>query len=213
MMLNDAWAVRGLSGWAKVVFVYLAWRQHDRPYAEVSLDRMADDLGAAKTTICRAIAELERFDVVIRRSSGGRTVTRYTVNCSVAQQLTVAQGNTKDIRHREEGANATVGGKRHLDMARAAIRRKQVRETFIALCGYYETDVKITVPMLARELGARPSQTRTDMNYLIKNRDIPFDMIGRFGASKPNHKRIAQAKAARAAAESENIVLFARGPR
>jgi hypothetical protein len=211
--LNDAWAVRGITGWTKMVFVYLAWRQHEQNYAEVSIGRIAADLGTAGSTVCRALAELDRSKLVSRASSGGRTVTRYTVNCSAAQQLTVAPGNTKDIRPREGSANATVGGKRQLDMARAAIRRKQVRETFLALCEMYEPEVIITVSMLARELGARPSQTRTDMQYLIKHRDVPFDILPRFGNAKPNHKRIAQLKAAKAAAEQENVVLFARGSR
>jgi hypothetical protein len=197
-----------LKGAIKGVWLVLAFRAGEKEKCWPSLDTIALESGYSRRTVCTAIEELERLRLIVRDASiGGQQTTRYIINCEAASQLAVNSLHTKEKTEEDtHTARFTAEASRELKGARAAIRRAQVRETFVALCGVYPEDVKITVPMLARELGARQPQVRTDMQYLIKHRDVPFDHLVRFGAAKPNPKNFRRVG-------RENVVLFARGSR
>jgi hypothetical protein len=215
---NDVWAAR-VKGPAKVVLLCIAWRQNGNSEVRLPLSVICADTGLGKSTVCRALTQLEMDGRLFRKSSGGRAQSVYSVNIpqlsqSGTQTPFASQSGTPV--ERGDSVLSTEGrkpetAKSRLEPAQRAIRRRGVLNTFIDLCEMYETDVKITVSMLAREMGSRPAQVRADINYLIKNRDIPFDQIERFGNAKPNHRAIARVCAERAAFKRAKVATFERG--
>lgn len=188
MRMSDGISVP-LKGWAKAVWNVLVWRSSEKDVCWPSLERLAFEAGCSVKTVCTVMDELEQKGFISRERSTGRLSTRYTLNCERASQLTVNVLHTKE-RDISDAAIRRRGPSEPLEIAKLVLRRSQVRNTFIALCSTYLEDVPITVPMIARELGMKPSTVRTDMASLLRNRDIPEDFAVRFGRVKrrrPKH--------------------------
>lgn len=186
-----------LRGALKSVWNVLVWHAGQRNECWPALDTIAMEAGLARSTTCSALTELERIGLISRDSPAGGKSTRYFIHCSAAEQLTVRHSDTKEReRNSSDSALRTVEAQRRLEVARRARRRHDVKDAFLRLCAVLPPEGMITVPMLARELGARQPQVRADMKYLIDNHDLPFDLLGRFVRSKPNPKNFAKREAA-----------------
>jgi DNA-binding transcriptional MocR family regulator len=174
-----------IKGWAKATWNIVSWHAGEKDKCWPSLETLAMEVGCCRATLCAALSELERLKLITRSSSGGGKSTTYYVHCSAAQQFTVQELNTKE-REAKEGdiRSPDHPSKTELDKARTRIRRASVKSTFLAFCEMYPEGVTITVPMLAKELGMRPAQLRSDMLYIIRNLDVPLDKAVRFGTAK-----------------------------
>jgi DNA-binding transcriptional regulator YhcF (GntR family) len=186
-----------LKGALKAVWLVIAYRAGQTDECWPSLDTIAEEAGVSRNTVCTQMVELERLGLVNRDSPAGGTSTRYHINCHAALQLTVTSRDTKERqKDKHTDDRITVEARRQLKGAQATTRRARTKEAFYELIGVSPADAKITVPMIARHMGSRQPQVRTDMNYLVKNRDIPFDLLARFGTTKPNPRNFGKNQAA-----------------
>jgi DNA-binding MarR family transcriptional regulator len=194
MKMSDAFDVKLDRGTLKGVWNVLFYRAGEKGECWPSLDRLALDTGYDKSTVCRALDELERIGLIFRscnEGGGSAHTTVYTINCRTARQLTVAQRDTKERERKKEDAHRLSADiRRDLDRAKMVHRRSEVKSTFEALCVMYPADVRITVPMICRETGHKPAKVRSDMIALMKNMDIDLDLAhDRFGKHKPRRAR------------------------
>jgi DNA-binding MarR family transcriptional regulator len=194
MKMSDALNVKLDRGTLKGVWNVLSYRAGDKGECWPSLERIALDTGLGKSTVCRALDELEQMGLIFRNSSeggGSARTTVYTINCPRAGQLTVPERDTKERERKKEDAyRLSAEVRRDLDRAKMVRRRSEVKSTFEALCVMYPADVRITVPMICRETGHKPAKVRSDMLALMKNMDIDLDLAhDRFGKHKPRRAR------------------------
>jgi DNA-binding MarR family transcriptional regulator len=191
MRMSDAFNVY-LRGPAKGVWLSLALRANGKTECWPSLDRIALDTGLDKATVCRALEKLEEVGLIFRdRPEGGRTTT-YTINCRRAQQMTVAERDTKERERKERhDVQLSSAAKRDIERAKMVHRRSEVKSVFMALCHLHPTEVLITAPMVAREMGAPVAKIRTDLSALMKNGDLPDLYAMRWGKTKfnPRHAK------------------------
>jgi DNA-binding MarR family transcriptional regulator len=186
-----------LKGAQKAVWLVIAYRAAITDQCWPGLETIAEEAGVTVQTVCRAVLELERVGLISRSSPAGGTSTRYFVHSNVALELTLTSRETKEReRNKGECVDVNHAARKELELARSVSRRNGVKDAFYRLVAALPESAVITVPALARELGSRQSQVRSDMNYLIKHRDIPFDILGRFGRSKPNPKNFGRDKQA-----------------
>jgi DNA-binding transcriptional regulator YhcF (GntR family) len=189
--MSDALKVN-VRGPAKAVWNVIAYRAGEKEVCWPSLETLCEETGFGMSTVCRALDELETLGLIFRTRSEGKKTTRYLINSPRAAELTVPLRDTKERERKERhDVQLSSAAKRDIERAKMVHRRSEVKSVFMALCHLHPTEVLITAPMVAREMGAPVAKIRTDLSALMKNGDLPDLYAMRWGKTKfnPRHAR------------------------
>jgi hypothetical protein len=172
-----------LRGPAKAVWIALVFRANSKNECWPSLDRIVLDVGLGKSTVCRALDELETLGLIFRRrSEGGRTSSRYGINCARAGQLTVPERDTKYNGKKESDVDVEMSRTqrelRDVNKSLKLQRRKtQVRDAYLAACAILGPGQYVTIPALAHDLGMPAAQVRSALMAVFKTiNEVPIDL-------------------------------------